>query len=305
MSGAKLWAITTYFNPTKSKLMLDNYRLFRANLGLDLLTIELSFDGSFELSKTDATAIHQIKGNHLNLLWQKERLINIGLKLLPDSCEFVAWLDCDLIFENQNWIREAERILEKTAIIQLFDSVLYLQNGEQSTTGSYKVPGSVFNTMATDPVLYPSVRGEQMETPGNPGIAWAAQRAVLESVELYDVAPIGGGDTLIFSAMFPDVFIVRNRITIDEKHWLHYHDWSVRFNQKVKNNVSWLEGSILHLWHGDLIKRQYVERNKILQKHLFDLFVDIELDDNSCWQWASCKPKMHNEIKQYFFSRLG
>jgi hypothetical protein len=42
-----MWAITSYFNPAGYKLRLSNYRKFRANLGTPLVTVELSFDGTY------------------------------------------------------------------------------------------------------------------------------------------------------------------------------------------------------------------------------------------------------------------
>ncbi len=302
--NSRMWAITTFFNPTKSKQLIDNYRIFHSNLGLNLLTVELSFDGRFELLKRDATLIHQIKGDDLNILWQKERLINIGCKLLPKSCEVVAWLDCDIIFENKNWFYEAEKVLENKIIVQLFDNVSYLQKNVCENSGeSYTVPGSVRNAICQNPIQYSSLGSDSMTTTGNPGMAWAAQRCLLETVGLYDVAPVGGGDTLLFSAMFPNIFTVKDMITIDDRHWIHYLEWVNRFNDKVGDNVSWINGKILHLWHGNLLKRGYVDRNKILKSHGFDFRSDIKYDSNSCWQWSSNKYKLHNQVKSYFLSR--
>ena len=73
-----MWAITTYFNPVQYKRRLSNYKIFRANLGIPLVTVELSFDGRFELTNRDADILIQISGGAV--LWQKERLLNVALK---------------------------------------------------------------------------------------------------------------------------------------------------------------------------------------------------------------------------------
>ena len=57
-----MWAITAYFNPVGYKRRLSNYRMFRANLGAPLATVELSFDGRFELTERDADLLIQIHG---------------------------------------------------------------------------------------------------------------------------------------------------------------------------------------------------------------------------------------------------
>jgi hypothetical protein len=55
-----VWAITSYYNPARFKRRLPNYRIFRANLGVPLVTVELSFDGHFELTEKDADVLVQI-----------------------------------------------------------------------------------------------------------------------------------------------------------------------------------------------------------------------------------------------------
>src|SRR5262245_59404245 len=105
-----LWAITTYFNPAGSKRRMQNYQLFRRRLAVPLVTVELSFDGTFQLCPDDADILVQLQGG--DVMWQKERLLNIALKWLPDRCEKVAWLDCDVVFESDDWVKEAERALD-------------------------------------------------------------------------------------------------------------------------------------------------------------------------------------------------
>ena len=79
---------------------------FRSNLGVPLVTIELSFDGAFELEKGDAEILIQISGGAV--VWQKERLLNLALKAVPSEVVKIAWLDCDLIIERPDWVDEAE-----------------------------------------------------------------------------------------------------------------------------------------------------------------------------------------------------
>ena len=91
-----MWAITSYFNPVGFKRRLSNYRVFRANLAVPLVTVELSFDGRFELTDDDADILIQLSGGAV--LWQKERLLNIAIQSVPKNAKNIAWLDCDVIF---------------------------------------------------------------------------------------------------------------------------------------------------------------------------------------------------------------
>ena len=71
-------AITCYFNPTKSKLRLENYKIFHKNIkeeGIELYCVELAFTKTdFQLNDSDANYILQITTT--DVMWQKERLFN-------------------------------------------------------------------------------------------------------------------------------------------------------------------------------------------------------------------------------------
>ena len=76
-----LWAITSYFNPAGYNTRLANYRAFRARLKVPLVTVEASFDGRVQLRAGDAEILVQRTAR--DVLWQKERLLNVALGFLP------------------------------------------------------------------------------------------------------------------------------------------------------------------------------------------------------------------------------
>ena len=119
-----MWAITAYYNPVRYKRRLLNYRIFRANLGVPLVTMELSFDGRFELTHDDADILIQVSGGAV--LWQKERLLNVAIKSVPKIAKNIAWLDCDVIFERTDWMHEAELKLNEANIVQLYSDLVDL-----------------------------------------------------------------------------------------------------------------------------------------------------------------------------------
>ncbi|MFX5494217.1 hypothetical protein ABTD62_20980, partial [Acinetobacter baumannii] len=77
-----------------------NYGLFMQGMreaGVPCLTVECAFgDAPFDLPPS--LDVIQIRSE--TLLWQKERLLNLGASWLPASCRFVAWIDCDILFDN-------------------------------------------------------------------------------------------------------------------------------------------------------------------------------------------------------------
>ena len=86
--GGILWAITSYFNPAGYRRRLANFRAFRARLSVPLVAVELAYGPEFELKAGDADILVQIRGR--DVMWQKERLLNLALRSLPDSCANVV-----------------------------------------------------------------------------------------------------------------------------------------------------------------------------------------------------------------------
>jgi hypothetical protein len=88
-----MWAITSYYNPAHYQSRLENYKTFRKKLGLPLLTIEFSYDGEFQLNSSNADILIQVAGG--DILWQKERLLNLAIKKIPKTIIFLV-IDLDI-----------------------------------------------------------------------------------------------------------------------------------------------------------------------------------------------------------------
>jgi hypothetical protein len=60
----------------------------------------------------------------------------------------------------------------------------------------------------------------------------------------------------------------------------------------------------MHLWHGDMKRRGYARRWKMLIDHGFDPDADLELDENRLWAWTAAahanRPRMIAAIKNHF-----
>ena len=112
-----LAAITCHFNPIEYDNIVRNYWMFREDLqNVDLFTIELSFTDKFEVN--DAT---QLQAQPAQIMWQKERLLNILVEKLPAKYDKIARLDGDILFQNANWAEAAEKKLDEFPLVQLFE----------------------------------------------------------------------------------------------------------------------------------------------------------------------------------------
>src|SRR5262249_12109982 len=198
-----MWAITTYYNPIRYKRRLANYRIFRKNLITPLVTVELSFDGKFELMEGDADILIQISGGAI--LWQKERLLNVAIKSVPPDVDSIAWLDCDVIFERPNWVDEAKKQLKDLNVVQPFSDAVDLERED------VEIPGAHYYAAPSFPGIASWLRQTQLAPAAilaaktrfrGGGLAWVARREILENYGLYDAMIAGGGDRAVVSAMY-------------------------------------------------------------------------------------------------------
>src|SRR3989339_7040 len=309
LTGA-FWGITVFFNPTGYKNKIENYRRFRESSkkqGLNLLCVELAFGGkNFEVSKEDADILVQLRGG--DILWQKERLLNIGLERLPKDCDKIAWLDCDIIFENDNWLKETSQLLKKYVIIQPFSFCVRLPESGFIKDFSSLPFGNKENQKSCGSayvISNPEIRKkipEYLEY-GHPGFAWAARKKVFDELNFYDKNILGFSDNMMVYAFY-GIETKKNWISCsaalekDLRKWV----WSAR--RMVKGSVFFVQGNIFHLWHGNHADRRYGRIDNLIKEYDFDPDKDIKLNENKVWVWATDKKELHKKIKDYFFDRM-
>lgn len=289
MSG-ELWAVATIFNPAGFRSLTRNYRRFRAELQVPLAVIELSFDGRWELDERDADMLVRISDG--DVMWQKERLINLVVPHLPPECESVAWVDADVLLLNPDWPQHAVRELASAPLVQLFSTARHLAP-DGAAPPSY-LPSAAAVARAGGTPFRPKIKH---------GMAWAARRELLEHHGLYDTFVIGGGDTALLGAAYgvPEIVVAEKHLSASHRD--HYLRWAAAFHADVKGRVGALAGEIHHLWHGDLQDRRYERRHEYLAQHHFDPRSDIRPGAEGAWRWGGDKPAMHALLSDYFRSR--
>lgn len=285
----ELTIIAVHYNPQRYLLPIRNYWEWRHSLGSlqsNLITVELSFDDRFCIP--DA---HQIAGDSSNVMWQKERLINLALeRLLPEHCQYIAWVDHDLVFSNPDWSAHTVEMLSGDYdVVQLYDTwTHYDANGKiehrRNSLAARRLGG---------------IRTQH--GPLSPGGAWAARRDYLERIGgLLDNNIVGGGDQGACDAWTGHVShyhqLYSPQLSADNRRWQEQAAAKLR-------RCGYIPGNVDHLYHGDRKHRRYEGRSSILQRHAFDPETDICIDHHGILAWASDKPALHREVANYFASR--
>ena len=300
-----LWAIAAYFNPIGYRRRLENFRTFRQHLALPLVVVELSFGGPFELRPEDAEVLVQVRGG--DVLWQKERLLNLALTRVPATCDKIAWLDCDVVFADPAWAARASRALDDVPLLHLFDERHDApRDGALDRTDSGELPGATrsmlyWMTVKGVPVEHLLLRGRTRGSTN--GLAWASRRAVLERHGLYDACILGSGDSAMIAAALGKYELCTRGLFMNARQEAHYLAWARPYFDTIRGRVGHIAGRVHHLWHGDAARRQYGERDRALSPFGFDPFRDIVLDASGSWRWGSEKNALHDFIRRYFASR--
>lgn len=298
-TASPLWAITAYFDPFGIGHRRAIFRRFRRHLGVPLLAVELGFDGRFDLGPEDADILIRVRGG--SVLWQKERLLNLAVQALPAHVEGVVWTDSDVVFLREDWAAAVQQRLQNFAMVQPFRHLYYLDEDEPPE-GFQPVAGRAFDSVA---FLYANgcfpdrayrTHGLSQHLHYAPGMAWAARRSTLESCRLYDAAILGSGDKLAFAAAAGRADDAAFSMRMGDAQTRHYREWAECFRSAVQGQISYVEGDLLHQWHGALAGRRYRERLNRFDQFDFDPKIDLTTTPDGAWRWNSDKPDLHKFV---------
>ena len=298
----ELVLLTTYFNSHGYRTKRWNYDRFRERMegsGLRLVTVECAF-GSEPFELPADRNVRRVRGR--DLMWQKERLLNLAISELPKSVRKIAWLDGDILFERADWAVRTAKLLDEFPVVQLFDRAIRLPRGHMAYTGEGDAWASFAAVYRRQPQ---QLLAGDFAAHGHTGFAWAARRDWLDAHGLYDACIAGSGDHMIAHAVCGDWTspCIRRIIGDNNRHRDYFAAWAKRQYRDVRAALGCVPGTVLHLWHGDIENRRYVLRNRELAEFGFDPAADVRVGGSGCWEWSSRKPALHRWAREYFGHR--
>lgn len=274
--------LTCYYNPMGYKTREENYKRFKEELGEKLLTIECAF-GNDPFTLKDS-----VKLRADSILWQKERLLRIGEKLLPKNQDYVVFLDADIVFQNKNWLKETRALLKEQNVVQPFKNI-HRRNRDWSIEASYESFGYRY---------VKGVRSSNFTEHGHTGFAFASRR---ECFDLYDKQIAGTGDHLWYHAVvgqLPYACIDRD---LKGKRAYHFYKWAVDYYKKTQGKLGYVEGDIDHLYHGSIKNRNYSVRMQELEKLDYNPMEDVYTNKNGLLEIG--RKEIRDWVSSYFESR--
>jgi hypothetical protein len=293
-----LYVITTVFNPHRYRSRWKLYKAFEKyvldSFQAHLVTIECTYGNRAQALVQQQSEKHTVIHVQTSAeLWIKENLINLAISRLPADWKYVAWIDADVTFARPDWVGEAIQRLQHWHVVQMFSQaadlgpdyqVLKIHNGFVKCYREEMKPAKSYSNW-------------------HPGFAWAARREYIDTVGgLIDFSILGAADRNMATALI-------GRLDDSIPPGLHANYvkqlriWACRA-AKVEKNIGYMEGLLLHYWHGAKKHRKYKERWQILIEEQYDPEQDLKKDWQGVWQISRCTtPVLRDSIRAYFGQR--
>jgi hypothetical protein len=300
--NAPLYVVAPIINPSRYRSRYSLYRDFETyitNAGAVLYTVEAGF-GDREFEITDASNPNHIRVRTSHEAWHKENLINIGVSRLPSDWKYMAWIDADVQFARPDIVEETIHQLQHFSVVQMF--------AQATDLGPRHEPLGSFNGFVAQWMRREGTMPDPSEPYGvwHPGYAWACRRDAWDHLAgLIDFGIVGSADSYMAHALIGELArclsadIVRACPTYAD--WCF--EWQARAETYIKRNIGFVDGLLLHYFHGSKSKRGYSNRSDILWQNNFDPAKDIKRDWQGVWQLTDQKTGLRDQLRAYFRSR--
>lgn len=328
---AVLDVVAVVANPCRYRSRYDLFRAFKRHVraaGARLTVVELAQgDRPHEVTRPGEPRHLQLRTG--SELWHKENLVNLGVQRLPADWGYVAWVDADVSFARPDWVQETLQQLQHHPIVQMFSHAIDLGPDHAPAAWFYGAgvkPASwaychrrglpPANTdlkqqlergrmdVAGGPGGYGRADAATEEGPGyywHPGFAWAARRATWDALGgLIDFSILGAADHLMASALTGEPSLPG---WLAEGYRRAVLEWKARADRHVRGDLGYVEGLLLHHWHGPKSKRGYRDRWRIFRDHGFDPALDLKRDWQGLWQLTERSPGLRDALRGYFRQR--
>lgn len=299
---APLYVVTPIVNPSRYRSRYALYRDFEKHItgaGAILYTVEAAYaDRAFEISDGSNPRHIRLRTNHE--VWHKENLINIGVSRLPPDWKYVAWIDADVQFARADIVEETIHQLQHFSVVQMFAHATDL-GPRHEPLGSFA--GFVSQWMQQNGGTPP---GTEAYGVWHPGYAWACRRDAWDHLGgLIDFGIVGSADHYMACGLIGQMAQGLSAEIIQDcpVYTAWCFEWQARAAHYIKHNIGFVDGLLLHYFHGAKKNRGYVNRSEILWRNQFDPTTDIKRDWQGVWQLSDQKAELRDQLRAYFRSR--
>lgn len=274
--------VTVLWNP--DELRLKNYVCMVADLEAAGLQVWTAAAG---VSLPAGARGWQYDVGPQEILWQKERLLNLAVQQLPAEVDVVAWIDADVIFDCESIAQAITHAARVWPVAQLWQYVTML--GADQSPDAW--PGGVKRAESIAAYCYQR-RGEKIDpTAGHPGFAWVMRREVWDAIGgLYECDLAGTGDGIMAGAWLGAGPANPYLGLCPPAMRRHALAWCQAAYSIVRGRVGYVPIAIGHLYHGALVDRRYKARREQLVKAGYDPTAHVVARPGELLTWSATAP---------------
>ena len=254
-------AITYFYNYAGFRSLAQNYRRFaaawRAGTQIPLYTIECLLPGQQASLPAGADTLPvAVQDPFIH----KESAINHAVReWLPAHYQTVIWTDCDYLFSDYGEFARLPSLLARYRAVQCMARLDYLDRQDQPYETKFAFAGPQTGGRIA--------KSEQRPRRGFHGGCWAADRALWNHGGLYSGSALGGHDTVALMGMYGPRSFGEWTSRRHPEFRQEIKDWATRIHPYFAGQIGCLEQGARHLYHGQLARRQYVEKHQLV-RHL-------------------------------------
>jgi hypothetical protein len=271
-----------YFNASNSKRILMNL-LYIQNM-MQLAQIPIF---TMEVYSTKPAIYKSFRIKSDSVLFHKERLCYLLEKQVPAKYTKLLFLDSDIIFDNPKWYDDLSTSLDTYDIVHPYEKAYWL---DLTYSNFIRQADSVMIDKNNETVIKYAT--------SHVGFGWAFRREIFNKYGYYPYCIIGSGDSLSTMAWFkqnPDRVINQMNCKYEAAA---YTDFINKVNPKPK--MSYISGSVYHLYHGSFTNRKYYNRHFIF-KNVEDVRDILKEDESGLFEITD--PEIAQQVKDYFTDR--
>jgi len=311
---ATLHVCTMVSNPVRYKSRYKLHEAFLAqNAGAhtETWTVEVAL-GNRPFAVTEAGNPRHLQLRTTAEMFHKENALNLLFARVLQSfpaAEYFAWVDADVTFARPDWAYETLQQLQHYDVVQMFSHAQDVGPKCAPVPTAKQHQGFVW-AYYNDPMFMETnaKQGYNIGGSGHPGYAWAARRSAIDAFGgLLDFAIVGGADrhmacgligTIEKSGPYKEASL-SDLAPSFRSGLLAWQERALTLNK----NIGYVDGLLLHQWHGKKADRKYGNRWKIYTRNAYDPWTDLRRDAQGGYQLAPHRTKLRDDLRSYLRAR--
>lgn len=303
-----LYVVTTVFNAERFRVrwkLYQDWELMVRRAGAIPVTVEVAFgDRAFVVTQPDDPFDVQLRSPHQ--IWLKENALNIGFSRLPQDWKYAGYLDADVLFARPDWANEIIHQLQHFRVVQPFSQSIDL-------TPKYEIMRifrsymwcfvqELLDNPSTVENYYGDIDGHGGKIFPHPGYGMFFRRDAFNALGgLIDWCVLGGADLWMCYLLAGRMRKFPDSLGDSGKRWLKI--WGDRAIKHINHNIGFVDGLLIHYFHGAKKKRRYKDRGAILVEGKFDPEIHLYKDYQGLWQLSEEAASIRDGARQYFRER--